>query len=86
MRELFSLLFQIDFGKKVDCLASNKEVARKYVLAGYTVVINISEPDGEDHIVTLWVMYRAIYTAIRVLYHDPDRLLVCCRFELFGAR
>jgi len=77
VRDFLSLLVEIDFRKVVDCSASDKEVARKNILAGYAVVINVPEPDGKAH-----DAFRAIYTIALVLYHGRDRLLGCCRREL----
>ena len=53
--DFLSLLVEIDFRKVVDCSASDKEVARKNILAGYAVVINVSEPDGKAHVATFEV-------------------------------
>ena len=80
LRDFLSLLVEIDFRKVVDCSASDKEVARKNIFAGYAVVINVSEPDGKAH-----DAFRAIYTTALVLYHGRDRLLECCRCELFDT-
>lgn len=50
MCDLAPLFFHIDLRKKVELATRDKQIAGKDIFSGYTVVMNVPEPDRQGHI------------------------------------